>query len=157
ARRAQQAMLPPIPAELGATSLAATCIPARDVGGDLYDFYPTGDGRYAIGVADVSGKGVPASLYMTLTKGFIAAAGSDSDDLLATLSQLNSHLYTAGKRKIFVTMALTFFSPEERRIELARAGHNSPLWRRAGLGESKYLTPPGMGLGLTSRLLFERA
>ena len=157
ARRAQQAMLPPVPAQLGVASLAASCIPARDVGGDLYDFYATGDGRYAIGVADVSGKGVPASLYMTLTKGFLAAAGRDSDDLLATLSLLNSHLYAAGKRKIFVTMALTFFSPDQRRIQLARAGHNSPLWRRASLGHSEYLTPPGMGLGLTSRLLFERA
>ena len=157
ARRAQQAMLPQVPATLGAASFAASCIPARDVGGDLYEFYPTGDGRYAIGVADVSGKGVPASLYMTLTKGFLAAAGSDSDDLLRTLSQLNSHLYTAGKRKIFVTMALAFFSPSARHIELARAGHNPPLWRRAGLGVSEYMTPPGMGLGLTSRLLFERA
>ena len=157
ARRAQQAMLPQVPSKIGDASLAASCIPARDVGGDLYDFYPTGDGRYAIGVADVSGKGVPASLYMTLTKGFLAAAGRDSDDLLSTLSQLNSHLYAAGKRKIFVTMALVFFSPAERRVELARAGHNAPLWRRASHGESEYLTPPGMGLGLTSRLLFERA
>ena len=157
ARRAQQAMLPQVPSQIGEASLAASCIPARDVGGDLYDFYATGDGRYAIGVADVSGKGVPASLYMTLTKGFLAAAGRDSDDLLATLSQLNSHLYAAGKRKIFVTMALVFFSPVERRVELARAGHNPPLWRRASRGRSEYLTPPGMGLGLTSRLLFERA
>lgn len=157
ARRAQQAMLPAVPAQLGEVSFAASCIPARDVGGDLYDFYPTGDGRFAIGVADVSGKGVPASLYMTLTKGFLAAAGRDSDDLPSTLSQLNSHLHSAGKRKVFVTMALAFFSPEERRIELARAGHNAPLWRRASLGKSEYLTPGGMGLGLTSRLLFERA
>ena len=157
ARRAQQAMLPPVPAQIGNVSFAASCIPARDVGGDLYDFYPTGDGRYAIGVADVSGKGVPAALYMTLTKGFLAAAGRDSDDLLSTVSQLNSHLYAAGKRKIFVTMALVFFSPAERLISLARAGHNPPLWRRPSQGRSEYLTPPGMGLGLTSRLLFERA
>jgi serine phosphatase RsbU (regulator of sigma subunit) len=157
ARRAQQAMLPEVPATLGPASFAASCFPARDVGGDLYDFYPTGDGRYALGVADVSGKGVPASLYMTLTKGFLAAAGRDSDDLLGTLSQLNSHLYLAGKRKIFVTMALMFYSPAERKIEFARAGHNSPLWRRTSLGRSEYLTPAGMGLGLTSRLLFERA
>ena len=56
-----------------------------------------------------------------------------------------------------VTMALTYFSPEDRHVALARAGHNSPLWRRAHRGESEYLTPPGMGLGLTGRLLFERA
>ncbi len=157
ARRAQQAMLPPVPAQIGNASFAASCIPARDVGGDLFDFYPTGNGQYALGVADVSGKGVPASLYMTLTKGFLAAAGRDSDDLLSTVSQLNSHLYAAGKRKIFVTMALAYFAPEQRRITLARAGHNSPLWRRSSRGHSEYLTPPGMGLGLTSRLLFERA
>lgn len=157
ARRAQQAMLPNVPQEIDGVTFSAVCIPAREVGGDLYDFYPTGDSRYALGVADVSGKGVPASLYMTLTKGFLAAAGRDSDNLLVTLSELNSHLHIAGKRKIFVTMALAFFSPGDRRIELARAGHNPPLWRKAGLGQSEYLTPPGMGLGLTSRLLFERA
>ncbi len=157
ARRAQQAMLPNVPQEIDGVTFSAVCIPAREVGGDLYDFYPTGDSRYALGVADVSGKGVPASLYMTLTKGFLAAAGRDSDNLLVTLSELNSHLHMAGKRKIFVTMALAFFSPGDRRIELARAGHNPPLWRKAGMGQSEYLTPPGMGLGLTSRLLFERA
>ncbi len=157
ARRAQQAMLPPVPEQLGGATLAALCEPARDVGGDLYDFYPTIDGRYALAVADVSGKGVPASLYMTLTKGYLAGAGRESTDLRGTLSDLNLHLLAAGKRKIFVTMALSYFSPETRCVELARAGHNSPLWRRAELGRSEYLTPPGMGLGLTSRLLFERA
>lgn len=156
ARRAQQGMLPEVPPRVGDIELAASCQPAREVGGDLYDFYPMGDDRYGICVADVSGKGVPASLYMSLTKGYLAAAGPEERDLKATLTDLNGHLYANGKKRIFVTMALGVLDAGSRTLELARAGHNAVLWRRTKRAESQFLQPKGMGLGMTSRLIFER-
>src|SRR6185436_13938718 len=73
ARRVQEQMLPEVPPAVHGFGLAATCRPAREVGGDLYEFIPLDAGRFLVGVADVSGKGVPAALYMTLTKGLLGA------------------------------------------------------------------------------------
>lgn len=157
ARQAQQRMLPGVPSRLGSFSLAASCHPARDVGGDLYDFFRYPDGSYGICVADVSGKGVPAALYMTMTKGILAAASRELADLRGLAVALNGYLHTAGRKKTFVTMALGRLDPERRVLEHVRAGHNSILWRRALRGESIYVKPRGVGLGLTSNLLFERA
>jgi serine phosphatase RsbU (regulator of sigma subunit) len=156
ARMAQQEMLPQVPERVDQFTLAASCLPAREVGGDLYDWFRAEDGRYGVCVADVSGKGVPAALYMSLTKGYLAAASSEAADLRMLLSDLNQLLYQAGKKKVFVTMAFGWFDPREGVIEMARAGHNPVLWRRASRGESVYCQPPGLGLGITSRLLFER-
>ena len=156
ARRAQQGMLPSVPAQAGVFDLAASCQPAREVGGDLYDFFAMGDGRYGVCVADVSGKGVPASLYMSLTKGYLAAAGPEESDLRVTLADLNTHLHAAGKKRIFVTMAIGVLDIKERTLDLARAGHNAILWRRPRRSESRFVQPKGLGLGITTRLLFER-
>ena len=156
ARRAQRGMLPVVPPQVGSIELAASCQPAREVGGDLYDFFAMGGGRYGVCVADVSGKGVPASLYMSLTKGYLAAAGPEEADLRSTLTDLNTHLHAAGKKRIFVTMALGVLDTEARTLDLARAGHNAILWRRVRRGESCFVQPKGLGLGITTRLLFER-
>ena len=156
ARRAQRGMLPAVPPRLGEIDLAATCQPAREVGGDLYDFFPMGGSRYGVCVADVSGKGVPASLYMSLTKGYLAAAGPEESDLKSTLTDLNTHLHAAGKKRVFVTMALGILDVDAHTLDLARAGHNAILWRRRHRSESRFVQPKGLGLGITTRLLFER-
>ena len=105
ARKAQEATLPATPPVLAGYSLAASCTPAQQVGGDLYDFFPLPDGRTGIAVADVSGKGVPAALYMMLTKGLLAAITRQSSDLGYILRQINLHLHRACKKKVFVTLA----------------------------------------------------
>jgi serine phosphatase RsbU (regulator of sigma subunit) len=157
ARKAQQRLLPAIPARIDGFSLAASCHPARDVGGDLYDFFRYPDGTYGLCVADVSGKGVPAALYMTMTKGILAAASRDEANLLGLAAALNSQLHAAGRKKTFVTMALGRLDAEARTLEYLRAGHNSILWRSARGGRCEYLKPKGVGLGLTSNRLFERS
>ena len=157
AREAQQRLLPAIPARLDGFSLAASCHPAREVGGDLYDFFRYPDGTYGLCVADVSGKGVPAALYMTMTKGILAAASRDAADLPALALALNAQLHEAGRKKTFVTMALGRLDAERRTLEYLRAGHNSILWRRSAAGKSEYRQPKGVGLGLTGNRLFERA
>ncbi|MCC6538114.1 MAG: PP2C family protein-serine/threonine phosphatase [Bryobacterales bacterium] len=157
AREAQTRLLPAVPRQLPGFTCAASCIPAREVGGDLYDFFPYADGSYGVCVADVSGKGVPAALFMTLTKGILAAASRELVDLRSLAASLNLQLHAAARRKTFVTMALGRLDPAQNVFEYIRAGHNSILWWRAGAAASEYRKPRGVGLGLTGNKLFERS
>jgi sigma-B regulation protein RsbU (phosphoserine phosphatase) len=156
AREAQMRMLPNRPPEIPGFELAGICHPAREVGGDLYDYLRLADGRRVICVADVSGKGMSAALYMTLTKGALTAAAEDSDDIAEIASQLNAHIYSAGRRKMFVTAALAALDVENRVIEYARAGHNPIVWRSPGRGFTKLVQPRGLGLGVGPVSVFNR-
>lgn len=156
AQRAQREMLPSEAPSIAGFSMAASCTPAREVGGDLYDFLPLPQDRLAIAVADVSGKGVPAALYMTLTKGLLAATTQDDLELPAMLEQINAHLCTVGQRKTFVTMAVGILDPNTRTLEYARAGHNPIVWRRRAQGTTSLLNTKGLGLGITAGRVFGR-
>jgi serine phosphatase RsbU (regulator of sigma subunit) len=156
ARKAQQDALPPSAPVVEGYSIAGSCEPAQQVGGDLYDYFSLADGRLGIAVADVSGKGVPAALYMMVTKGLLAATTRDNSDLAYILQQINRHLYSACKKKVFVTLAAVALDPAARRMQHGRAGHNPILWRRTGLGETVLLKPPGLGLGMTPGERFNR-
>jgi len=156
ARKAQQNLMPNEPPALEGYTLSACCEPAREVGGDLYDFFPLTDGRQALVVADVSGKGVPAALYMTLTRGLLAAARHHSADLPTLASRLNRFLGQTGKRRTFVTMSFVALAPERASFRHFRAGHNPPLVYRAATRTSDFLLPKGIGLGITGPAAFDR-
>ena len=156
AREAQMGMLPDKPPVIAGFSVAAVCQPARDVGGDLYDFVEFPDGHWGFCVADVSGKGVPAALYMTMTKGLLASEGRVAGDLKELVLALNEPLYLAGRKKTFVTLVMARLDPQTRSLEMIRAGHNPILWRRAARNETVYLLPDGLGLGLVSNKLLRR-
>jgi hypothetical protein len=156
AQQAQQRMLPQEPPELNGFSVAASCQPARDVGGDLYDYFSLPGGITGFCVADVSGKGMPAALYMTLTKGLIAAASPESRSIVELASKINRHLHIACKRKVFVTAILAALDPKSRQVDYVRAGHNPALLYEAESRKARYLNPAGIGLGLTGPNLFDR-
>ncbi|HWQ34908.1 MAG TPA: PP2C family protein-serine/threonine phosphatase [Blastocatellia bacterium] len=156
AQRAQQQMLPAVTPDLPGFHIAAICRPSREVGGDLYDFIPLPDGKLGIVVADVSGKGVPASLYMTLTKGLMLSVAEEQSDPGAVLREVNKHLYEACQRKMFVTLFYGVLDPRTRTLTCSRAGHNPPIWRRTSEQTTLMLKPPGPGLGLVSGQSFDR-
>ena len=153
AKRAQQDMLPPTP-KIAGYSLAASCTPSLEVGGDLYDFLRLSDGRIGIGVADVSGKGVPAALYMTLTKGLLASVTKDTAELTPAVEEVNRLLHSVTRKKVFVTMALGFLDIEKRVLQFVRAGHNPIVWRQTARGETTLIAPGGLGLGITAGRVF---
>lgn len=157
ARLAQQHMLPDVPPRIAGYDISATCRPAREVGGDLYDFLVLPNERIGIVVADVSGKGVPAALYMTLTKGLLASVAENESDPAAILREVNRHLYEVCRRKVFVTMLLGVLEPATQTLTYARAGHNPGIWRRTSQQASQLLRAAGMGLGLSSSKLFNRS
>lgn len=154
AQRAQQQMLPDEPPQLPGFDIAAICRPSKDVGGDLYDFINLPDGRLGIVVADVSGKGVPAALYMTLTKGLLASVAVEKSDPGDILREVNRHLYEACRKKVFVTLFLGVLDPFTRTLTYARAGHNPTVWRSPSQGTTELLRPGGMGLGLNQGKIF---
>jgi hypothetical protein len=156
AKRAQEQMLPSAPPVIPGYDIAAICRPSREVGGDLYDFLPLSGGRYGIVVADVSGKGVPAAIYMTLTKGLLASVSELGDDPGRILREVNRHLYTACNRQLFVTLFLAIIDPSTNIVTFSRAGHNPPVWRQAARNETSMLRPQGIGLGLDSGSVFDR-
>lgn len=156
ARRAQEGMLPLEPPSIPGYSLAACCEPAREVGGDLYDFVAFPDNTWGLCVADVSGKGVPASLYMTLTKGMLVSAAARPPDLRLIASRMNRILAEAGRHRTFVTMSLGFLDAERGVFRHIRAGHNPPLLYTARDRQCRYLMPKGIGLGITAGPAFER-
>jgi len=156
ARQAQQRMLPKEAPRIPGYEIAATCRPAREVGGDLYDFLTLPNERVGIVVADVSGKGVPAALYMTLTKGLLASLAEYESDPSAILREVNRHLYEVCRRKVFVTMILGVLEPATGTLTYARAGHNPGVWRKAQEGVHGWLHAPGLGLGLNKGKLFDQ-
>lgn len=155
AQRAQQQMLPDAPPEIPGLEISAICIPSKEVGGDLYDFLPLSDGRLGIVVADVSGKGVPASLYMTLTKGLLVSVSETTSDPGEILREVNRHLYEVCRRKMFVTLFLGVIDPVTKRLSYARAGHNPTVFRRPAV-ETKLLRAGGIGLGLNRGKIFDQ-
>lgn len=156
ARRAQQQMLPDAPPDVPGLEIAAVCQPSKEVGGDLYDFLQLADGRIGIVVADVSGKGVPASLYMTLTKGLLNSVSEEQTDPGAILREVNRHLYEVCRRKVFVTLFLGVIDPQQKTLVYARAGHNPTVLWRAAERKTMMLKSPGMGLGLNGGKIFDQ-
>ena len=157
ARRAQQQLLPLTPPEIKSYDIAGICLPSREVGGDFYDFITFPDGRTGIVVADVSGKGVSAALFMTLTKGLISSLVERLTDPGEILSAVNEHLYVACRRRMFVTLFLGILDPAKHSLTYARAGHNPPIVYRTADEKSELLDSRGIGLGLCNSSIFSPA
>lgn len=156
ARDVQARLLPVAPPVVPGLDIAGVCIPANEVGGDYFDYFELPEGRLGIAVGDVSGKGVGAAIYMTLTKSYMVTQAPLSPDPVHALARVNSHLRRNLARGTFVTMAYAIVDPVERRIHYTRAGHNPPLLIRAN-GEGDYLSAPGLALGAAGAKMFEMA
>src|SRR5256885_868364 len=144
-------------------SVTALCVPAREVGGDYYDFLPLDGDRLGVLIADVSGKGTSAALYMAELKGLVLSLSeihtSPKDLLIAANRIIKKHL----DARSFITMTYAVIDMRARTMTYARAGH-TPLIYVPGPGlvggrsHAKILVPDGLVLGLNidDGQLFER-
>jgi sigma-B regulation protein RsbU (phosphoserine phosphatase) len=128
ARDIQLGMLPSIaPARMDSTfSHAVFLDPAKEVGGDFYDFFETPDGRYAVVIGDVSGKGVPAALFMAVTVTMVRSILGSGLNPAEAMGKINKLLQAYNPSQMFVTLFLGLYEPENRRLEYTNAGHNPP-------------------------------
>jgi serine phosphatase RsbU (regulator of sigma subunit) len=155
ARLIQQTLLPKSLPELEGHHIAAYYQPAREVGGDFYDFLELEDGRLGLIVGDVSGKGVPAAIVMAITRTMLHAAyrmGSPAPGEI--LEQVNNILYRDIPPNMFVTCLAALLDSRSGRLQYANAGHDLPYLRHAdGVSE---LRARGMPLGLMPNMSYEQ-
>lgn len=157
ATQIQAALLPDTIPEIPGYQLFAHYSSAREVGGDYYDILPVGAGRHVLVVADVSGKGIPGSLVMTMTRSLVRMATRESAEPAAVLHKVNASLFADMTRGMFVTCVYVLFDAGTGGVTLARAGHNPAYLYRAALRQLESLQPPGIALGMVGAEGFDPA
>jgi sigma-B regulation protein RsbU (phosphoserine phosphatase) len=147
-------IFPPFP-DRPEFDIYATIKPAKEVGGDLYDFFFTDNDNMCFMIGDVSGKGVPASLFMAVTKTLFKAntgTGISPDEIL---TRLNNELAQDNESCMFVTIFCGILNTKTGEVLYSSAGHNPPLILRRG-NEAEYLdTPSGIAVGVKEDLSFQ--
>jgi len=137
-------IFPPFP-ERTEFDLYATMLPAKEVGGDFYDFYFIDKDNLAMVIADVSGKGVPAALFMMITKTLIKNC-SFCKNPINVLESVNNKLCESNKAEMFVTAFMGFYNIPSGRFVYVNAGHNPPLLKKHGKDYEFLETEPGFVL-----------
>jgi serine phosphatase RsbU (regulator of sigma subunit)/ketosteroid isomerase-like protein len=155
ARRIQQASLPKGVPELEGWEIVPYYRPAKEVGGDFYDFHLLSDDRVGLVIGDATGKGVPAALVMSTTCGMlgVAAQTSNSSSPGEVLQRVNDALSPNIAASTFVTCFYAILDLQSGRLRYANAGHNLPCCRHEDL--STELRASGMPLGLMPRMVYE--
>lgn len=129
-------------------SFDARSVPAREVGGDFYDFYPLSGGRICVLVADVSGKGIPGAMFMMEAKNIIKQCLVEFADVAEAVMKANERLCTGNRAELFVTAWIGALDPRTGEIEYVNAGHNRPFVRRADGSVEKIMGKGGRFLGM---------
>jgi serine phosphatase RsbU (regulator of sigma subunit) len=155
ARRIQQASLPKEVPTLAGWQIAPYYQPAREVGGDFYDFHFLSDGRLGVVIGDATGKGVPAALVMSTTCGMLqlAAQALTSSSPGEVLSRVNETLLARIPANMFVTCFYAILNPKSATLSYANAGHDLPYVRHGG--DCEELRARGMPLGLMPGMGYE--
>jgi len=137
-------VFPPFPGRKNDFDLYAKIHPAREVGGDFYDFFFIDDDHFAMIIADVSGKGIPAALFMIITKTLIKNRLQSGENPAVALEIINRQLCDNNTTGMFVTVWLCVLEISSGRLEYVNAGHNPPLLRRKDQTFTFLVSPPDL-------------
>jgi serine phosphatase RsbU (regulator of sigma subunit) len=154
ARRIQQASLPKEVPTLEGWQINPYYRPAREVGGDFYDFHLLSESRLGLVVGDATGKGVPAALVMSTTCGMLRLAAQSFSSPGEMLQRANEALFTSIPPNMFVTCFYGVLDPSSGSFTYANAGHDLPYLRRRS-GAAEELRARGMPLGLMPGMSYE--
>lgn len=155
ARGIQQSFLPESAPLIEGIDVAGLNLPAREVGGDFYDYIPVGGGRWGIVIADVSGKGVPAALFMGLSRTLVRANAMAQASVSETLIRANDLITENERSSMFVTVFYGVLDPVRRTLTYASAGHNAPFMLRNGRVDTIVLKAEGVALGVMPEINLE--
>ena len=153
ARKIQQGLLPKSLPEIRSLDISGEMIPAMQVGGDYYDIIPVSDSKLFIVVGDVSGKGLPASLYMTKLQTMVQLSCADGKTPKEILIDVNKRIYSSIERNSFITMTLALFDIKNMKVRFCRAGHMPVI--TANNGTVEIYKSQGLGIGLEKGIIFE--
>lgn len=155
ARQVQMKLLPKEDPDFEESDIAGFCIPAEKVGGDYYDFITLNEKCIGLVIGDVSGKGVPASIYMTLTKG-VFQSYSEEKSPRNLLIKVNSLLYKTIERGTFISLFYAILNVKSKQLVYARGGHNPVIYYNSRADTCKLLESSGMALGLDAGEIFNQ-
>ncbi|MBN1153335.1 SpoIIE family protein phosphatase [candidate division KSB1 bacterium] len=156
ARRVQMSLLPKTEPTIPGFQIAGICLPAQEVGGDYYDFVSVNQTKTGIVIGDVSGKGVPAAIYMTLTKGIMQSYAEENTSPLKVLSKVNKLMYKSIEKDTFVSMFYAILDHRNKTLTYARAGHNPAILLKGNNNSCQLLESKGIGLGLEKGVIFDQ-
>lgn len=132
--------------------IIGTMLPARRIGGDFFDFFTLGDHALGFSIADVSGKGVPAALFMTMTRGLLRALGQKTSNPSECLRQLNELMVLENTSSMFVTSFYGILDVDNGKVRYSNAGHNPPLIISLNGSVVEIGRAEGIALGVTTEI-----
>ena len=148
AKEIQDTILPESIPSIPGFEICATTLPAMEIGGDLYDFIPMTNGRWGFVIADVSGKGVSAALYMALCRTLIRLCGIAQERPDDAIREANRLIYEDGRSSMFITTFYGVLDPRKMSFTYVNAGHNPPLLFRGKPPFACMMPGKGIALGV---------
>ena len=156
ARDIQRILLPAEAPAINGFQISGLNVPARQVSGDYFDYIQVDEERLGVAIADVSGKGVPASLIMAICRSVLRAEAARNPSPADVLRKVNRQLYPDIKEDMFISMAYLILDHQRDGVTLARAGHDAPLLYKRASQSVTPLKSPGMVVGIDSGNVFDR-
>jgi sigma-B regulation protein RsbU (phosphoserine phosphatase) len=155
ARQIQETFLPDHLPQFPNWDLAAIWRPARQVGGDFYDVFELAGGRLGLFIADVSDKGIPAALFMAMTRTLVRAVVYDTISPAEVMRRVNELIIPDNQQSMFVTAAYGVLTIASGELVYTNAGHNPPIWWCAQTGKLETLRRTGAALGVMEKVSME--
>lgn len=155
AKGIQQSFLPSSIPHIEGADLAAINLPALEVGGDFYDFIPITKDNWGLAIADVSGKGVPAALFMALSRTLLRASATRNPTPIDAIMRANHLIAEDARSGMFVTLFYAILEARNRRLVYVNAGHNPPLLFPKDGGAVNLLKAEGIPLGVQEDMNLE--
>ncbi|MCY4041105.1 MAG: SpoIIE family protein phosphatase [Gammaproteobacteria bacterium] len=156
ASQMQQSILPKVFPKTDHLSLHASMTPARDVGGDFYDFVPLTDGKIGMTIADVSDKGVPAALFMMSSRTMLKGSAIGLSEPQEVLAEVNDLLETDNTTAMFVTVLYAVYDPRSGELTYASGGHDPPIVVRSDGTVEVQPNTGGIALGIAPGFKFSQ-
>ena len=154
AAKVQLSLLPKSEPKIPGYEISSLSLPAIEAGGDYYDFVKLSNNKLGIAIGDVSGKGIGAAIYMTLTKGILQAHAEENVSPSSVLIKVNRLLYKTIEKNSFVSMFYAILDINNNTITYSRAGHNPGILCSQQTGGTNLLLSKGMALGLEEGSIF---
>src|SRR6476620_2967202 len=156
ARDIQRILLPSEAPVVPGFEISGINIPARHVSGDYFDYLEVDENKLGVAIADVSGKGVPASIIMAICRSVLRSQASGNASPADVLKRVNRQLYPDIKEDMFISMAYLILDHVQGTATLCRAGHDAPILFEHETRTAAPVKPPGMVVGIDSGSVFDR-
>jgi len=156
ARDIQRILLPSEAPVVPGFEISGLNIPARQVSGDYFDYIEVDKDKLGVAIADVSGKGVPASIIMAICRSVLRSQATGNPSPADVLQKVNRQLYPDIKEDMFISMAYTILDHASGTVTLCRAGHDAPIIFDHETRTATPVKPPGMVVGIDSGSVFDR-